>query len=69
MSRGRTHPFWGDRQGVPDPAVGGRPRLATLPATIRHLEGAAIDDALLLFDLLMSTVLLRERTGPGTRRS
>jgi hypothetical protein len=30
----------------------------TLLATVRHLEGAAVDDALVLFDLLMSTVLL-----------
>ncbi|MFF4621839.1 DUF4158 domain-containing protein [Nonomuraea jabiensis] len=33
-------------------------RLATLLATVRQLEGTAVDDALLLFDLLMSTVLL-----------
>lgn len=33
-------------------------RTATMLATARHLEGAAVDDALLLFDLLMSTKLL-----------
>lgn len=33
-------------------------RTATTLATVRHLEGAAVDDALLLFDLLMSTKLL-----------
>ena len=33
-------------------------RAATLLATVRQLEGASVDDALLLFDLLMSTVLL-----------
>jgi hypothetical protein len=31
---------------------------ATLLATVRHLEGVSVDDALLLFDLLMSTRLL-----------
>ncbi|MFI7640723.1 hypothetical protein [Nonomuraea sp. NPDC049400] len=33
-------------------------RLATLLATVRQLEGTAVDDVLPLFDLLMSTVLL-----------
>ena len=33
-------------------------RAATLLATVRHLEGVSVDDALLLFDLLMSTRLL-----------
>jgi TnpA family transposase len=33
-------------------------RTATMLATVRSLEGAAVDDALLLFDLLMSTKLL-----------
>ncbi|MET8862827.1 DUF4158 domain-containing protein [Nonomuraea sp. NPDC004580] len=33
-------------------------RLATLLATVRQMEGTAVDDALLLFDLLLSTVLL-----------
>ncbi len=31
---------------------------ATMVATVRHLEGASIDDALVLFDVLMSTKLL-----------
>jgi TnpA family transposase len=35
-----------------------RRRTATMLATVRHLEGAAVDDALLLFDVLMSTKLL-----------
>ncbi|MET9243192.1 hypothetical protein [Nonomuraea sp. NPDC003709] len=34
------------------------PRAATLVATVRELEGSSVDDALLLFDLLMSTKLL-----------
>jgi uncharacterized protein DUF4158/Tn3 transposase DDE domain-containing protein len=33
-------------------------RTATMLATVRHLEGAAVDDALLLFDALMTTKLL-----------
>lgn len=33
-------------------------RTATMLATVRHLHGAAIDDALLLFDALMTTKLL-----------
>jgi hypothetical protein len=33
-------------------------RDATMLATVRHLEGAAVDDALILFDGLMSTKLL-----------
>ena len=33
-------------------------RAATLLATVRQLEGVSVDDALLLFDLLMSTMLL-----------
>ncbi|MFI7454500.1 DUF4158 domain-containing protein [Nonomuraea sp. NPDC049714] len=36
----------------------GSRRVATLLATMRHLEGVSVDDALLLFDLLMSTKLL-----------
>lgn len=40
-------------------------RIATLLATVRHLEGAAVDDALLLFDLLMSTVLLSRANRAG----
>ena len=35
---------------------------ATLLATVRELEGSAVDDPLLLFDLLMSTVLLSRAT-------
>jgi hypothetical protein len=35
---------------------------ATLLATVRELEGSAVDDALLLFDLLMSTVLMSRAT-------
>ena len=35
-------------------------RAATLLATVRHLEGVSVDDALLLFDLLMSTKLLSQ---------
>jgi len=35
-------------------------RAATLLATVRHLEGVSVDDALLLFDLLMSTRLLSQ---------
>lgn len=33
-------------------------RTATMLATVRYLEGAAVDDALLLFDALMTTKLL-----------
>jgi len=33
-------------------------RLATLVATVRHLEGKSIDDALELLDLMMSAELL-----------
>lgn len=33
-------------------------RTATVLATMRHLEGAAVDDALTLFDVLMATKLL-----------
>jgi len=40
-------------------------RIATLLATVRHLEGVAVDDALLLFDLLMSTVLLSRASRAG----
>ncbi len=36
----------------------GTRRVATLLATMRHLEGVSVDDALLLFDLLMATRLL-----------
>jgi len=36
----------------------GARRLATLMATVRHLEARSVDDALELFDLLMSTELL-----------
>jgi TnpA family transposase len=37
-------------------------QVATLLATARQLEGVSVDDALLLFDLLMSTVLLSRAT-------
>jgi hypothetical protein len=33
-------------------------RTATVLATVRHLESAAVDDALTLFDVLMATKLL-----------
>jgi TnpA family transposase len=36
----------------------GTRRVATLLATMRHLEGVSVDDALLLFELLMTTKLL-----------
>jgi hypothetical protein len=36
----------------------GTRRVATLLATMRHLEGVSVDDALLLFDLLMARKLL-----------
>jgi hypothetical protein len=36
----------------------GERRVATLVATVRHLERSSVDDALLLFDLLMSMKLL-----------
>jgi hypothetical protein len=43
--------------------------VATLLATVRELEGASVDDALLLFDLLMSTQLLsRVRIGRQAHR-
>jgi hypothetical protein len=42
-------------------------------ATVQHLEGANVDDALLMFDVLMKTRLLLFATGAkcivsGTRR-
>ena len=40
----------------------GERRVATLVATVRQLERSAVDDALLLFDLLMSTKLLSGAT-------
>src|ERR1035441_7854349 len=42
----------------------GTRRVATLLATMRHLEGVSVDDALLLFELLMTTKLLA-RAGRG----
>ena len=43
-------------------------RSATLLATVRHLEGASVDDALLLFDVLMATRLLsRAGRAAGSR--
>jgi hypothetical protein len=35
-------------------------RLATLPATVRHLEGKSVDDTLELLDLLMATELVNK---------
>ena len=40
----------------------GERRVATLVATVRQLERSSVDDALLLFDLLMSTKLLSGAT-------
>jgi hypothetical protein len=40
-------------------------RSATLLATVRHLEGASVDDALLLFDVLMATRLLSRAARAG----
>ena len=57
---GRAGPVRDDRQGPEDQAAGGHRRAATLLATVRHLEGVSVDDALLLFDLLMSTKLLSQ---------
>ncbi|MGN9789147.1 hypothetical protein ACTMTF_47695 [Nonomuraea sp. ZG12] len=42
-------------------------REATLLATVRQLEGVAVDDALLLFDLLMSTKLLSQAGRAGEK--
>ncbi len=42
-------------------------RAATLLATVRHLEGVSVDDALLLFDLLMSTKLLSQAGRAGDK--
>ncbi|MDP9843371.1 Tn3 family transposase [Streptosporangium lutulentum] len=42
-------------------------RVATLLATVRELEGTSVDDALLLFDLLMSTVLLSRASRAGDK--
>jgi TnpA family transposase len=42
-------------------------RAATLLAAVRHLEGVSIDDALLLFDLLMSTNLLSRAGRAGDK--
>ncbi|MFI0451557.1 DUF4158 domain-containing protein [Actinomadura sp. 6N118] len=47
----------------------GERRVATLVATVRHLERSSVDDALLLFDLLMSTKLLSGRRARATSRS
>ena len=40
-------------------------RTATVLATMRHLEGASVDDALTLFDVLMATKLLARAERPG----
>ena len=45
----------------------GARRVATLVATVRQLEGSAVDDALLLFDLLMSTRLLSAAARQGDK--
>lgn len=47
--------------------LSGHRRVATLLATVRELEGASIDDALLLFDLLMSTKLLARASRAGDK--
>ncbi len=44
-------------------------KVATVLATVRHLEGASVDDALLLFDILMATKLLaRAERASDTKR-
>lgn len=43
-------------------------RLATLMATVRHLEAKSVDDTLELLDLLMSTELLARHGRRRTRR-
>jgi TnpA family transposase len=45
----------------------GARRVATLLATVRELEISSVDDALLLFDLLMSTKLLSAATREGNK--
>lgn len=45
-----------------DQGSAGKRRVATLVATARSLEATSVDDALLLFDLLMSTKLLSRVT-------
>ena len=45
----------------------GERRVATLVATVRQLERTSVDDALLLFDLLMSTKLLSGATRAGNK--
>jgi len=42
-------------------------KAATLLATVRHLEAVSVDDALLLFDLLMGTVLLSRAAREGNK--
>lgn len=42
-------------------------RAATLLATVRHLEAVSVDDALLLFDLLMTTKLLSQASRAGDK--
>ena len=42
-------------------------RVATLVATVRELEATSVDDALLLFDLLMSTRLLSAAARQGDK--
>ncbi|ABW14141.1 transposase Tn3 family protein [Parafrankia sp. EAN1pec] len=44
-------------------------KVATVLATVRHLEAVSVDDALLLFDILMATKLLaRAERVSGTKR-
>jgi TnpA family transposase len=45
----------------------GERRVATLVATVRELEGSSVDDALLLFDLLMATKLLAGAARAGNK--
>ncbi|MGH3193709.1 MAG: hypothetical protein ACRDOL_41920 [Streptosporangiaceae bacterium] len=45
----------------------GARRVATLVATVRALEASSVDDALLLFDLLMSTRLLSAAARQGDK--
>ena len=57
---GRAGPVRDDRGRLADPPPPDARRLATLLATVRHLEAKSVDDALELLDLLMSTELLNK---------
>lgn len=48
-------------------ALKGARRVATLLSTVRELETSSVDDALLLFDLLMSTRLLSAAAREGNK--